>query len=91
MSAHGAWLRRFLGAYAWCLSALRAWRLRLLVAGAWIVAAHWAERVAVPLGILEVLCRSHKVVDGEVVFVVEESGATAYNLLEFHHRVYRSE
>ena len=74
--------RRWRRALTRNLAALGA-RLGLrLVAGAWIVAAHGAEGVTVPLGVLEILGRAHEVVEREEIFPVKQAGAATHNLLE---------
>ena len=83
MTADGARLgRRWRRAFARNLAAFgTGFRLRF-VAGARVVAAHGAEGIAIPLGILEILGRAHKVVEREEIFAVEQAGAASHNLLE---------
>jgi len=65
-------------------------RFAAAVAGAGIIAVDRTEGVAVPFGILKIAACAHKVVNGEVILVVEKSRAAAYYLLELHHIVDRT-
>ena len=61
---------------------------RFLMAGARVIAAHGAEGVAVPLGVLEILRRAHVVVEREEVFSVKQARPSTHNLLELDNVVH---
>jgi hypothetical protein len=72
-------------AYTRIVTAHRAWVMKFLLACTWVVATYRAERVAIPLGILEILVCSYKIVNGKVVFIVKKSCASSDNLLKLNH------
>ena len=49
----------------------------------------WLDRLAIPLGVAEVVVGLHEVVDGEVVLAVVQARAAADDLLELDHRIDR--
>ena len=69
----------------------RAWLFRFCLACTRIVATYWAEWVAIPLSILEILVSSYKVINGKVVFVVKKSCASSDDLLKLNHIIDRAE
>ena len=77
--------------YTRIVTAHRAWLFWLRLASAWVVATYRAEWIAIPLGILEILVCSYKIIDGEVVFVVKKSCASSDDLLKLNHIIDRAE
>ena len=67
------------------VTAHRAWLMKFLLACTWVVATYRAEGVAIPLGILEILVCSYKVVNGKVELIIKKSRASSDNLLELNH------
>ena len=69
----------------------RAWFFGFRLACTWIVATNWAEGVAIPLGILEILVCSNKIVNGKVELIIKKARSSSDNLLELNHIIDRSE
>ena len=78
-------------AYTRIVTAHRAWVMKFLLACTWVVATYRAEGVAIPLGILEILVCSYKIVNGKVELIIKKARASSDNLLELNHIIDRSE
>ena len=88
MSTHWAWLRWFWWLWSRTITFSSASWFWFLIASTWIVSADWAERITVPLWVLEVLGCPHKVIERKEILSVEQSCSTAQYLLKLHHVVY---
>ena len=69
----------------------RAWLFGFRLARTRIVATYRAEGVAIPLGILEILVCSYKIVNGKVELIIKKSCASSDDLLKLDHIIDRSE
>ena len=65
--------------------------MKFLLACTWVVATYWAEWIAIPLGILEILVCSYEIVNGKVKLIIKKARASSDNLLELNHIIDRAE
>src|SRR3990172_13252018 len=56
----------------------------------WFFIRCFIYRLAIPFRVGKMMVRINKVIDGEIVFAVEQACASTYNLLEFNDRIYRT-
>ena len=59
------------------LSTLRTWLRWPFPASTWIVAAYRAERIAVPVRIIKPPMGTYEIIDGKVVLIIKEPGASS--------------
>ena len=89
LSTFGADRRRNFDAHARDLSTHRTFSRWIYYACAWTVPTTftrlWVQWSSFPVIIIEVFICLYKVINGEVILVVEQAGASAYDLFELDH------